>query len=80
MTQTPDQIEADIERQRQQLAATIDQLGARLDVKSRAQAKVADLKDRATTADGQPRPEALALAGAVVGLLVAVVVVRRRRG
>lgn len=78
MTQTPEQIEADIERQRLQLAATIDQLGARLDVKSRAQAKVADLKDQATTADGMPRPEVLALAGAALGLVVAYVVWRRR--
>ena len=78
MTQTPEQIEADIERQREQLAATIDQLGARLDLKRRAGAQVADLKDRATTADGRPRPEVLALAGAGLGLVVALAVWWRR--
>jgi Protein of unknown function (DUF3618) len=77
MSQTPEQIEADIERQREQLAATIDQLGAKLDVKSRVSAKVADLRVRATTADGKPRPEVLALAGAAMGLVVAYVVWRR---
>ena len=72
----PDQIEADIARQREELAATVNQLQARLDVKTRTRQKVADLQDRATTASGKPRPE-LAAAAAAVLVLVGVVVWRR---
>lgn len=67
---TPEQIEADIERQRAELAATIDQLHARLDVKTR-------VKDGVTTADGRPRPELVAAAVAVV--LAGLAYWRRRR-
>jgi hypothetical protein len=70
---TPEDIEADIERQRAQLAETVDQLTHKLDVKAQGKAKVEDLKDRATTDDGKPRPELIgAAAGAVllIGLLV----------
>ena len=45
--QTPDQIEAEIEVQRAQLAETIDALSAKLDVKSQAQAKVEEAKHTA---------------------------------
>jgi hypothetical protein len=65
---TPDEIEADIARQREELAATVDELHARLDVKSRAQHKVAELRDRATTDNGRPRPELAAAAVAVVAV------------
>jgi Protein of unknown function (DUF3618) len=70
---TPDDIQADIEQQREQLAETVDQLTHKLDVKAQASAKVDELKDRATTDDGKPRPELIgAVAGAVVvvGLLI----------
>jgi len=73
---TPEEIQADIERQRAQLAGTVDQLSRKLDVKTNAKAKVADVKDRSTTADGKPAPE---LIGAAVGALVAVVVLVWRR-
>lgn len=75
---TPDQIEADIERQRDELAATVTELQARLDVKARARDKAAELKQRATTDSGKPRPELAAAAAAVVAL-VGVVLWRRRR-
>lgn len=75
---TPEQIEADIARQREELAATVTQLQAKLDVKARAQHKAADLKDRATTDTGAPRPEVLAAAAAAV-LLLGLLVWRRRR-
>jgi len=45
--QTPDEIEAEIELQREQLAETIDALSAKLDVKSQAQAKVDEAKQTA---------------------------------
>lgn len=67
------QLEAEIEEQRDQLAETVDQLTHKLDVKTQAQERVADLKDRATTDSGKPRPGLLAVGlGLVVvtGLLV----------
>ena len=79
MSQTPQQIEAEIEAQRAQLAGTVDALAAKLDVKSRAGAKAAELKDRAMTDTGQPRPDLLGAAAIAVGLLVAWTVWRRRR-
>jgi hypothetical protein len=66
-------IQADVERTREELAETVDQLAAKLDVKAR-------LRDRVTTADGKPEPAVLAVAGAVlVGVIVLVVVRGRRR-
>ena len=38
---TPEEIEADIARQREELAATVTELHARLDVKARTKAKAA---------------------------------------
>ena len=51
-SQTPEQLEAEIAVQREQLAETVDQLAAKLDVKSQTQQKVAALKDSATTDTG----------------------------
>jgi hypothetical protein len=89
----PDQAELqeEIERTREDLAATIDELTGRLDVKARAQDKVAEVKaqasdqlhhlrDRATDADGRPRPPVIAVAAALLAAAVTVVVIRRRRG
>jgi len=45
--QSPEEIEAEIEVQREQLAETIDALSAKLDVKSQAQAKVEEAKQTA---------------------------------
>jgi hypothetical protein len=67
--QTPDEIRAEIEMTREELAETVDALQAKLDVKSRAQAKAADLKDRATTDTGKPRP---VVVGAAVAAVLAV--------
>ena len=63
---TPEQIEAEIEAQRVQLAATVDQLTDKLDVKARM-----------TTDSGRPRPEVLAAAGSLVAMAIAVVWWRR---
>lgn len=76
---TPEELEAEIARQRQQLAETVDELTAKLDVKAQAQHKVADLKDAATTDDGSPRPEVLAAAGSLLAMAVVLVVWRLRR-
>jgi hypothetical protein len=56
--QTPDQIEAEIEVQREQLAETIDALSAKLDVKSQAQAKVQEAKHTAQTKVAQVKQAA----------------------
>ena len=76
--QTPEEIQAEIEQQREQLAGTLDALSAKLDVKSQAQAKVAEVKGRATTDEGKPRTELLAIGATVVVLAVAVVWWRKR--
>ena len=65
---TPDEIEADIARQREELAATVTELHARLDVKARARAKAAELRGRATTPDGKPNPRVVAAAVAIAVL------------
>ena len=75
---TPEQIEAEIAAQRAQLADTVDQLSAKLDVKSQARARVADVKHRATTDDGAPRPEVLAAAGSLVAMALVLVWWRHR--
>lgn len=76
---TPEQIEAEIAEQREQLADTVDQLAAKLDVKSRAQQKVASLKDSATTEAGTPRTEVVAAAGSLLAMAVVLLLWRRRR-
>ena len=77
---TPEQIEAEIEVQRAQLAGTVDDLAARLDVKAQAKEKVASLKDSATTDSGNPRAEVLAAAGSLVAMGLVLLLWRRRRG
>ena len=77
MSQTPEEIQRDIEAQRAELAGTVDQLAAKMDVKSHAQRTAADVRDRATTADGRPRPELLAVAAGVVGLVALFVVLTK---
>lgn len=76
---TPEEIESDIAVQREQLAGTVDQLAAKLDVKAQAQARVHSLQDRATTAEGSPRPEVLAAAGSLIAMAVVLLLWRRRR-
>jgi hypothetical protein len=87
---TPEEIQADIEKQREQLAETVDQLTHKLDVKAQTKAKVedvkektkvraAEVKDLGTTDDGKPRPEVLGAAVAVVAGVVLLVWLRRRR-
>jgi hypothetical protein len=67
---TPEEIEADIERQRERLAHTVDQLSHKLDVKAQGRAKVADVRRNVVTPDGKPRPEVI---GAAAGAALAIV-------
>jgi hypothetical protein len=78
-SRTPEELEAEVEAQREQLADTVDELAAKLDVKSHAQDAIADLKDSATTNSGAPRPEVLAAAGSLVAMAVVLIVWRLRR-
>jgi ElaB/YqjD/DUF883 family membrane-anchored ribosome-binding protein len=67
------EIEAEIEKQREHLAETVDALSHKLDVKAQAKERAAQVADRATTDTGRPRPELIAAAAGVVlmaGLLV----------
>ena len=63
----PATVEADIVRQREQLAHTVDALSHKLDVKEQAGHKVAELKHAATTDSGRPRPAVVLAAVAVAG-------------
>ncbi len=76
---SPEALEADLARQREELAATVTQLQAKLDVKSRARGKAAEIKDRATTASGSPRPDLTVAAALAVVVVAGLVVWRRRR-
>jgi hypothetical protein len=85
-TPTADQLEADLERQRQELASTVDALQAKLDVKARARHKAEDLRvkaenlrARATDEQGRPRPELVAAGVAALALLAGLVALRSRR-
>ncbi len=73
----PEAIRADIERTRENLAETVDLLHAKLDVKSQAKAKVAQVRAQATTDSGKPRPEVIAGAVGVLLLVVGLVWWRR---
>ncbi len=76
---TPDEIEAEIERQRDDLADTVSALQERLDVKARAKDKAAELKDRATTDSGKPRPDLAAAGLLALTAAIGFVVWRRTR-
>jgi type VI protein secretion system component VasF len=70
--------EREVERNREQLAQTVDALHDKLDVKSQAQARLREAKERATTADGKPKPVVMAGAAAVVFGVAGLIWWRRR--
>jgi len=70
---SPQELEREVERNREELARTVDALHHKLDVKAHAQQRAARLKESVTTDSGKPRPLVLGVAGAAVvglGLLV----------
>lgn len=75
---TPRELEREVERNREELARTVDALHQKLDVKAQARRRVARLRAAATTDDGRPRPAVLGLAGAVAGGVGLLVWLRRR--
>jgi hypothetical protein len=70
-----DDIREDIERTREELGETVEALAARTDVKAQAQAKVADTKQRARVAAGNPRIRTIGIVAAVV--IIGLVIARR---
>jgi len=73
----------DVERTREELADTVDELAAKFDVKSRVKDSANDFKESTreslTDPDGKPRPEVLALAAGVTSLVLAFLVLRSLR-
>jgi len=92
---TVPEVQQEIERTRDHLGETVEELAARADVKARARARAASIKDKAAGMSGQLRQSQLAqnqlvqgdlvrrrwpLVAAVAGaVLVGSVLVRRRR-
>lgn len=74
-----DALEHDVERQREELAATVHALSHKLDLKSQAGLKAEELADRATTPSGKPRPELVAVAGGLLAGTFALLWWRRHR-
>jgi len=79
-------LQADIERTRADLADTVDQLAAKLDVKTRVRNRANEtkdnltlqlrrLQDQGTDADGKPTPATLGISGGVLAAAIAVLVV-----
>ncbi|HEX4977146.1 MAG TPA: DUF3618 domain-containing protein [Nocardioides sp.] len=75
---TPQELEREVERNREELARTVDALHHKLDVKAQAQQRVARLKDSATTGSGKPRPAVLGAVGAAAAGVALLVWLRRR--
>jgi gas vesicle protein len=90
MGEDPNAIRADIERTRAEMGDTVDAIGYKADVKSRAKDKISDTKDRITgkvsdvTPDGQQvkhaagvaqeNPLGLALGGVAVGFIAGMLI------
>jgi ElaB/YqjD/DUF883 family membrane-anchored ribosome-binding protein len=78
-TNDPDQMKAEIDATREQLARTVDELSARLDVPARAKESAARAKDTAVETYRESPPLVIGGALALVGVVVGLVVWRRKR-
>jgi len=83
---TAPEIQQEIDQAREHLSVTVDELAGRADVRARARARAAGMKDKAAEMSGQMRqsdlvrrrwPLVAAAAGAV--LIGSVLVLRRRK-
>jgi ElaB/YqjD/DUF883 family membrane-anchored ribosome-binding protein len=74
-----EQIRAEIAATRAQLAETVDELSARLDVPARARESAARARDTAVETYRESPPVVIGGALALLGLLVGLVVLRRKR-
>jgi len=75
----PDQIKAEIDATREQLARTVDELSARLDVPARAKERALRTKDTAVETYRESPPIVIGGALALVAVVVGVMIVRRKR-
>jgi ElaB/YqjD/DUF883 family membrane-anchored ribosome-binding protein len=75
----PDRIKAEIEATREQLGRTLDELSARVDVPARAKESAARAKDTAVETYRESPPLVIGAAVALVGLVVGLVIWRRKR-
>jgi ElaB/YqjD/DUF883 family membrane-anchored ribosome-binding protein len=78
-TNDPDQIKAEIEATREQLSRTVDELSARLDVPARAKERALRTKDTAVETYRESPPLVIGGALALAGLVVGLVILRRKR-
>lgn len=75
---SPDSLETEIEQTRERLASTIDQLVYRASPKTIARREIAGVKATFVDAQGNPRTDnILKAAGAVVGFVTLIVVLRK---
>jgi ElaB/YqjD/DUF883 family membrane-anchored ribosome-binding protein len=74
-----DALKADIDATRDHLSRTVDELSARLDVPARARESAARAKDSAVETYRESPPLVIGGAVALVGLVVGLVVWRRKR-
>ena len=75
----PDRIKAEIEATREQLGRTLDELSARVDVPARAKESAARAKDTAVETYRESPPLVIGAAVTLVGLVVGLVIWRRKR-
>ena len=76
--QSLDSLENEIEAARERLAGTIDQLAYRASPKTIVRREIASVKAHYVDADGNPRTDnILKTAGAVIGLVAVMIVVRK---
>jgi ElaB/YqjD/DUF883 family membrane-anchored ribosome-binding protein len=75
----PDRIKAEIEATREQLGRTLDELSARVDVPARAKESAARAKDTAVETYRESPALVIGAAVALVGLVVGLVILRRKR-
>jgi len=82
---TAPEIQREIEQTQEHLGETVDELAARADMRARARATAAGMKDKAAGISGQMRQSELArrgwplVAAAAAAVLIGSVLVRRRR-
>jgi hypothetical protein len=75
----PDAIRADIEATRDQLGRTVDELAHRLDVPTRAKERALRTRDTAVETYRESPPAVLGAAAVLLGIVIAIVVWRRKR-